>query len=158
MIKGKDPKPHTYFYSLVLELFLSYSASHPIVPRTAAVLHSFLIPVTVVKGKDPNVIQILLLGTGMFLLLFYIYPIVPHTAAFLHRFLFPVTVVKGKDPKRRIDTIKKHHKSQLTASILDLKEKRETNSETKCVRYIFHETKSFIDYPIRNSLKLLKHC
>ena len=41
----------------------------------------------------------LLVGTGIFLVLFYIYPTVPHAPAFLYSFLFPVTVEKGIGPK-----------------------------------------------------------
>ena len=49
VVKSIGPKRHTYFYSLVLELILSYSTSYPIVPHAGAFLHSFLLQVTVVK-------------------------------------------------------------------------------------------------------------
>ena len=51
---------------------------------------------------ETSFIFILLLGTGICLVLFYIYPIPPYAPAFLHIFLLLVTVVKGKDPKRHL--------------------------------------------------------
>ena len=44
----------------------------------------------------------LLLGTGIFLVLFYIYAIVPYAPAFLHSFLLLVTIVKGISPKHHL--------------------------------------------------------
>ena len=48
-----EPKRESHFYSLVLEFFLSYSISYPIVRHAPAFLHSFLFLVTVVKGIGP---------------------------------------------------------------------------------------------------------
>ena len=50
VVKSIGLKRHLYFYSLVLELFLSYSTSYPIVPYAPLFLHSFLFLVTVVKS------------------------------------------------------------------------------------------------------------
>ena len=41
----------------------------------------------------------LLVGAGIFLVLFYIYPIVPYAPAFLENILLIMTVVKGVGPK-----------------------------------------------------------
>ena len=52
--KGIGPKGHYIFNSLVLELFLSYSISYPIVFHASAFLHSFLLLVTIVMGTGPK--------------------------------------------------------------------------------------------------------
>ena len=75
---------------------------YPIVPYAPAVLHSFLLLVTVVKGIGPKSYTFLLRGTRILLVSFYIYPIVPYAPAVLHSFLLLVTVVKGIGPNSYI--------------------------------------------------------
>ena len=50
VVKSIGLKHNLHYYSLVLELFLSYSISYPIVPHAPAFLHSFLLLLTVVKS------------------------------------------------------------------------------------------------------------
>ena len=54
VVKGIGLKRQSYFCSLVLEFFLSYSISYPIVPYAPGSLHSFLLVVKVVNGIDPK--------------------------------------------------------------------------------------------------------
>ena len=82
-------------------IFLVFFDIYPIVPPAPAFLHSFLLLVIVVKGKDPKHQTYFYSGTGIFLMFFDIYPIVPPAPAFLHSFLLLVIVVKGKDPKHQ---------------------------------------------------------
>ena len=77
--KGTDKTFPSYFYSLVLELFLPYSISYLIVPRAPSFLHRFLFSMIVAKGIGPKSHKYsCYFVLESFLLYFVSYPIVLH--------------------------------------------------------------------------------